>query len=357
MSRAGDLIHQACQARRNSQKGAKESAQNSFDIWRAYVRFLQGVIALPRHVKEIPPAIFILYVHYELSRGIAVSTMKNRSTDIRVVSGRCGKNLDHFHNEFIGIPQRSLKGKKRKITDDEYNRALEQAARTDRGFELILRLQRLLGLRRREAAQCSESLSDWLAGLESGKRTVYVSRGAKNGRHRVVPVLAARREETIKVIRAALEYSRQLQPPRLLPNHGMKRLLNALAARYRRAGLTGAIASHALRYAYAMELAAERLFAGDSPEATLVVVSAALGHGPTRIHFTKNTYLNPVANLFVKIRRRRDVKESLPRLRHRSRKNSKTVRATHLTQIDGDAPMRHTSRRKNPKKKRGMNPF
>ncbi|MGF6371331.1 hypothetical protein OKW40_004081 [Paraburkholderia sp. RAU6.4a] len=265
MSKTGDLIHEACVARENSSKGAKESAQNSLDIWRPYARFLKQINCLPRKVKDIPPAAFMLYVHYELSKGIVVSTMKNRTTDIRVVSGRCGKNIDHFTNRFLGIPNRSLHGKKQAIPDDEYKRALDFAARTNRGFEFILRFQRLLGLRRREAIQCAESLPEWLASLENGGNTVYVTRGTKNGRHRTVSVLAAHRTATIQVIKAALDYSHQFNPPRFLTNRGMKRVLNSVSARYRRAGLKGKFSSHACRYAFAEDTATVNLDSGISP--------------------------------------------------------------------------------------------
>lgn len=321
MSRAGNLVNEACQARQRSTKGSKQGIQNTYDIWRPAIRFFKRVILLPRKIRDIPPAAYMLYLQVELARGIKVTTIKNRSTDFRVISNRCGKNIDHLSNALLGIPNRSLHGKKRRVTDEEYLGFLAYAARTHRGFELLIQLQRLLGLRSREAFQSSNSLAAWLAALLRGDSTVFVDTGTKGKRPRHVHVLISRRSETIEVIRAALEYSQQFDPPRLIMADGLHKVKNSVKGRYTRAGMIGLISSHALRYAYAWDRAIEEFASGSSPEATLAAVTSDLGHGAQRLHFTKRTYLNEMAHRFVNIPRRREAKESFPLVRKKSEAN------------------------------------
>ena len=319
MSRAGNLVHEACQARQNSPKGARQSHQNTYDIWRPAIRFFQRVIDLPKKIRHIPPAAFMLLVQYELARGIKVTTLKNRSTDFRVISARCGKNLDHFTNDFLGIPNRCLVGKKRRVTDEQYAESLRRADKTHLGFKFILCLQRLFGLRSREACQSAKSLALWLTQLLQGDSTIFVSVGTKGKRSRSVHVLASRRDETIEVVRAALEYCQQFDPPRLINVNGLHKVQNSLKGRYTRAGIRGKFSSHALRYSYAWDRATEEFIAGRTPAETLAAVTSDLGHGAQRLHFTKRTYLYEMADRFVDIPKRRDAKESLPNFRKQSR--------------------------------------
>jgi hypothetical protein len=126
MSRKGKLTHQACEARRGPQ-GAFASWENTRDIWEEFIRFLRQHGKLPRHVRDIPVATIMLYLQHCIGRGLKLSTVRNRATEIRVVMKRAGRNLDHVTNKVLGVATRCRDGKKRPLTDEEMGDVCERA--------------------------------------------------------------------------------------------------------------------------------------------------------------------------------------------------------------------------------------
>jgi integrase len=257
---------------------------------------------LPDRVKDVPVIAIVLYVQHCLARGLTVASVRNIATEIRVVMDRAGADIDHVTNKFLGLARRNRDGRKRPPTDAEMHDITERARRADEGFYILIRLQRLLGLRRLEAMLSAPDLENWLELALQGADRFYVSRGTKGGRPRDVRLLEKKRAETIAVLREGVRYC-QAHGGRLITGtrNDLRGSLERLKWIYRHVGLTREISSHSLRHAYAVERACEDLERNIPEETVLVNVSADLGHGPTRGQMTLRTYLLPVISLFSRI--------------------------------------------------------
>jgi Integrase/Phage integrase, N-terminal len=303
MSRKGKLTHEACDARRGP-RGAFESRKNSRHIWEPFFRFLDELDMLPRRVRDVPIAAIMLYLHHCLSRGLAVGTVRNIATEIRVVMKRCGRDIDHFTNKHFGLATRHREGKKRPPTQKEIREVHGRARRADHGVYLLVRIQELFGLRRVEAVRSAPDYDRWARLLAGGANAVPVRRGPKGGRPRRTHIIEHRREETVALLREAARYCRA-HGGRLLRGrrNNLEGSLNRLKALYRTIGLKGEISGHSLRYLYAHVKAIEYLDKGIPEYEVLLMISCDLGHGPSRCGFTLRTYLRGLAHRFTKIMR------------------------------------------------------
>jgi hypothetical protein len=302
MSRKGKLVHQACEARRGPQ-GAFESWRNTRDVWVEFVRFLAQHGMLTRRIQDVTVASVELYLHHCEARGLAPSTTRNRSTELRVTLWRSGRNVDQITNKMFGLTRRCRDGKKRPPTRKELEKAYRLARAMHEGFYLLLRLQELLGLRRIEVLRSACDLDRWLRLLLDGAHALPLRSGGKGGRRRRFRILEHRRTETVAILQQAVAYCRA-HDGRLIEGRrkNLESAKHSLAARYRAVGLKGEISGHSLRYLYACELATSEIERGVDECEVLLGVAAVLGHGPlTRARFTLRTYLLSVLPRFARI--------------------------------------------------------
>jgi hypothetical protein len=124
-------------------------------------------------------------------------------------------------------------------------------------------------------------------------------RGAKNLRPREVEVLQTQRDETLAAIEAALEFA-VARDYELITGRGrtLESALNRLKALLRRAGMTGELSFHSLRYTYSLDLSRQLLDSGVAPYESLVRLSASLGHGSSRAQMILAYYCQPIASRF-----------------------------------------------------------
>jgi integrase len=321
MAMLADAVHELAGASAQA-GGSFKHQENRRHLVTPFLRFARELKALTRSLAEVKPWLVHAYAAHCVAQGMTPGHLANVFSAIRVVLDVVGNDLrKSCSNRQLGLPYRVRKGARRAQTPGELDALLERAARIDRGLGHLIALARHLGLRRLEALMCGRDLRMWLNELMSGKTRLDVMRGAKNLRARVVEVLDAQREDTIKVIQAALEYA-VAHNYEFITGRGktLESAINRLKAILRRAGMTGELSFHSLRYTYAMDLALQLLDNGVAPYETLVRLSASLGHGPTRIAMVLNYYCQPIAHRFkgcLKIHKkeahRRSPAKQLPR--------------------------------------------
>jgi hypothetical protein len=301
MSWLSNYMHEIGCGKRSAQ-GAFASHRNTMCEFTAFARFMRSLGIKPRRVKDTPILAILLYIHHCVARGVAPGTARNTTTELRCALRRAGRNIDYLTNAAMGISSRDRSGQKRALLPSEVDEFAARAARLDIGFALLFLLQRLLGLRRLEGLRSAPDLQRWLDCITAGDHTVRVTRGVKGGRPRAVTILMQRREETIRVLRSAVQYclanGGQLITGR---SSSLESALNRLKALYTAIGMTGQTSSHSARYTYAQDKALEYFQSGMEEHAVLVHVSADLGHGPSRQSFTARVYLRGIFSHFSRI--------------------------------------------------------
>jgi integrase len=301
MSRRTKLVHEVVSVA-DRHEGSQQHKTNLREIWDPYSRFLRDIGICPKRVKEIPALGPKLYVQLCVARGTAVGSIHNRTSGIRVVMKRAGKDIDHLTNAVLGVPRRDRNGKKVPLSREEQIEVHEKAHRIDEGFGLLTEFQSGFGLRGREALLSPPDLQAWHQALANGESTIHVERGCKGGRPREVSVLEARRPEMLSVLARAIDYCHR-HNGRLVTGRGgdLRSSLNRLKGLYRRAGLTGERSGHALRHGYACEMACQRFDRKESEHEVLVGVASDLGHGEKRGRFTLVTYLRSIIERFARV--------------------------------------------------------
>ncbi|NPT42380.1 integrase [Paraburkholderia sp. 1N] len=301
MSWLSNYMHEIGCGKRRAQ-GAFASHRNTMCEFTAFARFMRTLGIKPRRVKDTPEFAILLYIQHCVARGIAPGTVRNTTTEIRCALRRAGRNIDYLTNAAMGISSRDRNGQKRALLPPEVDEFVARAARLNMGFALLLLLQRLLGLRRLEGLRSAPDLQLWLDCITAGDHTVPVTRGVKGGRPRAVTILMQRREETIRVLRSAVQYC-HVNDGQLITGRrdSLESALNRLKAMYTTIGMKGETSSHAMRYTFAQEKALEYLQSGMEEHAVLVHVSADLGHGPSRQSFTARVYLRGIFSHFSRI--------------------------------------------------------
>ncbi len=99
-------------------------------------------------------------------------------------AGRDGLAGSHgISNKALGINGACRDGTKTAMRDEQYRAALEKAGKIDAGLQTVLRLERELGLRAKEAIRSPASLAMWQKQLENNQR-ITVVHGTKGGRPR-----------------------------------------------------------------------------------------------------------------------------------------------------------------------------
>jgi integrase len=265
-----------------------------------FLHYARQQRALSRSLADIPAWLVHMYAAHCITQGMEAGNLANIFSAIRVVLRAMGNDLTRAcSNRQLGLPRRVRRGARRAHTRPELDALLKRASRVDEGLVYMIRLAELFGLRRNEALMCGKDLAMWLAALSAGKAELPLLRGAKNGRARSVEVLESRRSEAIDLVAAALAYckARNFQ---LIVGRGnnLKSAIHRFTALARRIGMVGELSFHSLRYNYALSLADQLHDNGVPPYETLVRLSEALGHGPSRTAMIRNVYCAEISDRF-----------------------------------------------------------
>jgi hypothetical protein len=228
------------------------------------------------------------YVEHCKAAGMSDRSLQNTLAHVRSALSSVGR--EHFarseqmSNKAFGVSGASRDGTHRACSHAEYSAARSSASA---GAAAAMGLQRELGLRAREAIQSPASLKGWVKQLEAG-RSVSVIHGTKGGRAReTAPV---DRERAIAAVKAAIDVCKE-QGGKLIDSSSLEGAARMYQRECQDAGLSGELASHSLRCAYAQERYEQHLESlGDRAEA-LAATSLDLGHGDGRGTYVAQVYL------------------------------------------------------------------
>jgi hypothetical protein len=230
------------------------------------------------------------FVQDQLSRGLSKRTIQNQMSSIRAALRGAGRDRyadgPTISNERLGIDGASRIGTKTAMADADVRRFVIEAGTLDRGVAVCLELQRVLGLREKEATMCVQSLYDWQKQLLDGKQ-VHVSHGTKGGRVRWVT--PADRVAALQVVNRAIVIAGE-QRGKLIDKPDLKSALNRYSYVCSRIGMTGQLASHSLRYAFAQDHLRNLQNVGVRQKEARSIVSQYLGHGDGRGRWVASVY-------------------------------------------------------------------
>jgi site-specific recombinase XerC len=235
------------------------------------------------------------YIQYLKQQGVSIGTLHNRLASIRRAMAALGSKPDEvgITAKALGLPSRDRSGTKVPIPDATLEISIADArAMGEEGFALMLRLERLLGLRGLESLMSVLDLERYaIEARELLSAEISITRGTKGGRKRYTDVLHARASETLATIHSALVFARAHGGYLLA---GAKPGLKSARSKYHRlaraVGLTGQYAPHSLRYAYATEKLIELRDAGMNRKEASSQVAKFLGHGITRDRYVSKVY-------------------------------------------------------------------
>ncbi len=241
-------------------------------------------------VEQIKDKHIRCYVEARLADGASKRTVQNELANVRKALRGAGRaqyaDGDEISNKTLGISGASRIGTKVAMSDADLLRFKEGAHRMEPGVAACLELQRVLGLREKEAVMSVASLSDWKRQLSVGG-AINVLHGTKGGRARATP--PTDRERAIAAVSAALTLAKT-QGGWLIPRDSLEAALNRYSYVCQRIGMVGELASHSLRYAYAGEHLSALLRAGVSEREARAAVSMYLGHGDGRGRWVAMVY-------------------------------------------------------------------
>ena len=231
------------------------------------------------------------YVDHLKGEGKSVRTIQNNLAHVRAGLRHAGR--ENFAdkiltNQSLGASGASRDGTHRAISAYQVEKARAGLVASGQpGAAAALQLQRELGLRMREAIQSEKSLKSWERSLERCDR-VTVTHGTKGGRGRDTGVVDTAR--ALGAVRNALGVVKS-QGGRLIPSESLQGACRSYQRSLQAQGLTGELASHSLRCAYAQERFGQHLERmGDRREA-LAATSVDLGHGDGRGTYVAQVYL------------------------------------------------------------------
>lgn len=234
------------------------------------------------------------YISSLKNDGISTATLHNRLASIRVSMAALGADPDAMGitASSIGLSARCRSGKKEPIPDDLLDIAIAKAKDSgELGFVLCLRLQRLLGLRGLESVMSIPDLQEYaLEASEVTHKDIRITKGTKGGRPRLTEVIQARAQETLFLIKEALQH---MQSNGFLvkgKKPGLKSARSHYHATAKKVGLIGKHTPHALRYSYAVEKLIELRDQGYNRKEAASFVAKYLGHGASRDRFVSMVY-------------------------------------------------------------------
>jgi integrase len=242
---------------------------------------------------------------------LSIGTLRNIQSSLNAMINwnRHADDERQLKSSETGLPKRSRIGKKRPITDEELTEVMARAeAMADRGFVLMLRMERLLGLRGFESLMAFKALQRFHLEMQATGQTpnrFEVLQGTKGGKYRAIEFIKAKRDETLGLLQEAYQYA-EANGDRLL--QGRAGTLLSARTRYanlcRRVGLVGEISAHSLRYAYSGDKLRELMPIGLTEIEAAEWVALSLGHGASRGRLVISVYGRSIISKPIKVDRK-----------------------------------------------------
>ena len=237
-----------------------------------------------------------------LDDGNSIRTARNVMAHFRFFLRKCGRGSfsrhPHVSNEALGIAGGSRDGVKQPVTQEQAQGFFQAAGKQDVGVSLVLEMGYYLGLRVLEAVMSGPDLARWCKQLQQETQPLpklFLSRGAKGGRHRQVPVQKV--AAAIDLLTRAEAHCRNnggVLITGLLPQ-ALSRFYDVV----RGVGMVAEHSPHCLRYSYSCDLLRYLHAEGWAEKDALVFVANALGHGAGRTTWVKQVYGRTVKDLWA----------------------------------------------------------
>jgi hypothetical protein len=307
--------------------GSKDSQKHRRLHWAEFSRFATRIGCTLGAVSEAEDWMLEFFIWFLVAGATKPGTLANYRASLSVIQGVAGQDMSSStRSRPLQLERRDRRGRHRARTPQEFSDLVVEAQRLDQGVMHVICLMRWLGLRMREALMCGPSLQSWHDLIVRGVRRLPVERGAKNRRPRRTEVLEDHVEETLAAINAALEYCSSRDSELITGcNDDLKSAKARLKSRFDQLPMRGALASHSLRYSYAVDHANAALDRGVPPLEVLTQLSDRLGHGPSRAKMILEVYC-------WQIRHRFPEKIQLPS-DFAPHKNARTKRRVHLPNV------------------------
>lgn len=223
-------------------------------------------------------------------------SLQNTMSHIRVMLQRTSKSPMSMEpalsNKMLGISNASRTGTHRAITLMELE---DRFSNLDTLPDVLAtaQLQAALGLRSKEAVMVGRI--DVLERLErelSNSNYCSIREGTKGGRARTVTLACAQYERAIIAVRKAIDMCDSDQRNHLINSkeNNLKSALNRYNNAMKRAGFTGKISPHSLRYAFAQERIAAYEAEGGGKRLAREYTAQDLGHGSGRYRWINQIY-------------------------------------------------------------------
>lgn len=246
-----------------------------------------------RDISQIKTKYIQGYITQRLEQGVKKRTLKNEMSAIRKVLRMENRsklaNSPLISNEALGLTGDSRKGTKVAITNIQYQEIYQKAFQKSPALATTIEIARVLGLRGEEAVQSCQSLKTWQTALTNGASRLKVVFGTKGGRPRETTILD--RTRVINAVNNAVAIAEQ-QNGKLINKATLKQAMTYWRNHCSSIGLTGKLAPHSLRYAFAQDLMRYYKAQGHSEKEVMAMVSMDLGHGDGRGRYIKLVYGN-----------------------------------------------------------------
>lgn len=271
--------------------GSYKTVHDRQRIMQRFVEYLKQHNIQIKHTDHIKTKHIEGYIKSRLTQGITRRTLQNEMSAIRVTLTQAGREKlaqsERLTNQALNIHNASRAGTKTSITEQQYQQIFQLALQKDQGLAATIQLARALGLRSEEAVQSIHSLKTWQTALNQGKTTLPIIFGTKGGRPRETRIINPERVK--QAVNFAIKVSKQ-QNGKLINKPNLKQAMTYWRNQTRAIGLTGTIAPHSLRYAWAQDAIQYYKEQGYSDKEALAMTSMDLGHGDGRGRYVKRIY-------------------------------------------------------------------
>ena len=280
--------------------GSMETQKHRRLHWAEFSRFAKRLGHVLGAVNEAEHWMVEYFIWFMVAGATKAGTLANYRASLSVIHAAAGQDMtESTGSRPLQLERRDRGGKHRARTQQEFIELVAEAQKLDEGVAHIIRLMRWLGLRMREALMCGESLQRWRELILRGDRRLPVQSGAKNKRPRRTEVLEGRVDETLAAIEAALEFCRNRDFELVTGSHfNLESAKQRLKAFFDRLPMRGELASHSLRYSFAVDYANTALDKGVLPLDVLIALSDRLGHGPSRAQMILAVYCWQIRHRF-----------------------------------------------------------